>query len=252
MNMPVTCQCCDNLVGRKGGQVPFSCRPPFSFYNFNLAYKMTAFPTTTITLRCFFVVLMVTATATTKTLTAGFSFSSMVFPSPNARRIQLKKEILSLSNETKRGLIATEGQKEAIEEKFKQLEKLNPTPKPLLSNKVNGDWSLEYTTSDSILGKGGSPRIGPIVQKIDTVTKMAENSEVVQYFGWLPVGRKITAQLIPQTAQFTDVQFKQFTVGPVSFKAPSSFKGSLDVTYVDDELRLSRGNGGNIFVLTRM
>lgn len=46
------------------------------------------------------------------------------------------------------------------------------------------------------------------------------------------------------------VQFKQFSIGPITFNAPSSFKGELDVTYLDKEVRLSRGDKGNIFVLT--
>jgi hypothetical protein len=40
-------------------------------------------------------------------------------------------------------------------------------------------------------------------------------------------------------------------VGPISFKSPESAKGELDVTYVDKDIRLSRGDKGNIFVLSR-
>ncbi len=135
---------------------------------------------------------------------------------------------------------------------FQKLETLNPTPKPLRSKLVNGNWNLEYTTSDSILGKGGFPRVGPIVQLIDTDSLRAENSETVAYFGVVNVPRKVSAELIPQSDKLTNVQFKKFSIGPVGFDAPESFKGSLDVTYLDDDLRLTRGDKGNIFVLTRM
>merc|ERR1712127_552567 len=111
--------------------------------------------------------------------------------------------------------------------------------------------SLDYTTSDSILGKGGFPRVGPIVQNIDTTTLSAKNSEVVRY-AVVDVPRTVTAELSPVNGQFTDVKFKRFTLGPVGFDAPDSFKGALDVTYLDDEVRLTRGDKGNIFVLTRM
>merc|ERR1712024_352134 len=106
----------------------------------------------------------------------------------------------------------------------------------------------EYTTSESILGKGGFPRVGPIVQMIDTTSLTAENSEVVSYFG-VKLPRKIEAELNPESGQLTRVQFKKFGIGPISFDAPESFKGALDITYVDDEIRLTRGDLGNIFVL---
>ena len=90
-----------------------------------------------------------------------------IFESKDTRRAQLKKEILDLAAATKRGLTATDEQKEEMEQLFVMLEKLNPTSNPLTKPSVNGDWSLDYTTSGSILGKGGFPRVGPIIQNID-------------------------------------------------------------------------------------
>jgi len=169
----------------------------------------------------------------------------------NGARQKLKADLLDLSSTTKRGLEATPEQTERIKKIFGQLERLNPTPKPLNSPLINADWSLEYSTSDSIIGKGDFPRVGPIVQTIDTTSLRAENSEVVSYFG-VKVPRKVTAELIPQNNKLTNVQFKRFCVGPVGFDAPEQFKGFLDITYLDDDLRLTRGDKGNIFVLTRM
>lgn len=166
-------------------------------------------------------------------------------------RDQLKAKLLKLSSETNRGLTASVEQKKEIEDIFKKLERLNPTRKPLKSDKINGRWSLDYTTSDSILGKGGFPRIGYIVQSIDTKALKAVNSEVVSYFG-IQVPRRIEAQLSPQSDQLTNVQFKRFEIGPIKFNAPESFKGYLDITYLDENLRLTRGDKGNIFVLTRI
>jgi hypothetical protein len=168
-----------------------------------------------------------------------------------ASRDQLKTDLLKLSSETKRGITATSEQEGRIKELFEKLEKLNPTRKPLKSDLVNGDWSLEYSTSDFIIGKGDFPRVGPIVQKIDTTNLYAENTEVVNYFG-VKVPRKVTAELSPQNDKLTNVQFKRFSLGPIGFDAPETFKGYLDVTYLDNDLRLTRGDKGNIFVLTRI
>lgn len=46
------------------------------------------------------------------------------------------------------------------------------------------------------------------------------------------------------------VQFKEFKLlGLFPVKAPPSAAGELDITYLDDELRISRGNRNNLFVL---
>jgi len=171
----------------------------------------------------------------------------------NSRRTKLKEDILNLAAETKRGLIETDEQAEEMQNLFVQLEKLSPTVNPITNknSKLNGDWSLDYTTSASILGKGGAPRIGPIIQNIDTTTLSAKNSEIVRY-GIFDVPRSVSAELSPVNGKLTDVQFKRFQLGPLGFNAPDSFKGSLDITYLDDDVRLTRGDKGNIFVLTRM
>lgn len=47
------------------------------------------------------------------------------------------------------------------------------------------------------------------------------------------------------------VQFKEFKLlGLLPVKAPASAAGELEITYLDDDLRISRGNRGNLFVLT--
>ena len=179
---------------------------------------------------------------------------SDIFTPANERRSNLKSLILDLANESKRGLIATDEQKDEMEKLFVRLEALNPTRNPLTSKKpsVNGDWDLRYTTSDSILGKGGAPRVGAIIQNIDTTTLSAKNSEVVRY-GFVDVPRSVTAVLSPVNGKFTEVKFKKFMLGPIGFDAPKDkFKGALNISYLDEDLRLTRGDKGNIFVLTRM
>jgi hypothetical protein len=48
------------------------------------------------------------------------------------------------------------------------------------------------------------------------------------------------------------VQFKKFFVGPIPIPVSGGAGAFLDVTYVDEDLRLSRGNKGNIFVLSKL
>lgn len=163
----------------------------------------------------------------------------------------LKTEILALARQTKRGLTETPAERDQMLVLFEQLEKKNKYKDSLKSPLVNAIWDLEYTTSDSILGRGGAVKVGPILQTIDAPNLYAFNSEVVNYFGFLKLPRTVSAELTPMSTSKVAVQFKKFTVGPIGFNAPDSFKGELDITYIDEDLRLSRGDKGSIFVLTR-
>lgn len=163
----------------------------------------------------------------------------------------LKSKILNLAQRTNRGLKETTEDKKEMENLFIQLEKLNKIKKSLSSPLINAVWELQYTTSDSILGRNGSPRVGPILQIIDAPKGFAKNSETIEYFGFLKVPRSVTAAISPLTSSKCLVQFKQFQIGPVPINCPPSFRGELDITYIDKNFRLSRGDKGNIFVLTK-
>ena len=123
-----------------------------------------------------------------------------------------------------------------MQKMFASLEKLNKNKASLSSPLVNAVWDLKYTTSNTILGRGGSPRVGPIFQTIDAPNGFAKNSETVRYFGFLDVPRAVTAAITPVNPSKCAVQFQKFTLGPVSFKCPPSFKvipcGKLVTIYV--------------------
>lgn len=56
---------------------------------------------------------------------------------------------------------------------------------------------------------------------------------------------QVSAALTPVSDSQVDVQFKQFKIlGLIPITAPESAKGSLSVSYLDEELRISRGDKG--------
>jgi hypothetical protein len=165
---------------------------------------------------------------------------------------KLKQQIVQLARKVNRGLNETTEDRAEMVKLFEKLEKLNPNKNSLAYAGTSAVWNLEYTTSSSILGRGDRfKRVGDITQKIDTERLEAENKEVVSYFG-INVTRSVKAELTPVSKSMVNVQFKEFIIADfLKIKAPSSFKGTLDITYVDNDLRLSRGDKGNIFVLTK-
>lgn len=163
------------------------------------------------------------------------------------KRESLKQELLAAIAPLDRGASATEEQKRDVAAKFAALERLNPNPSTLSSPLLNGRWKLLYTTSSSILGTTRPAALrprGPIYQLLDGPNLRARNRETWPFFN------AVAAELEPESRSQVAVQFKKFYIfGLLPVTAPATARGKLDVTYLDETLRLSRGDKGNIFVL---
>ncbi|KAJ8572588.1 hypothetical protein K7X08_009099 [Anisodus acutangulus] len=60
-----------------------------------------------------------------------------------------------------------------------------------------------------------------------------------------------TANLVPLNAWRVAVKFDAFKIAGLvdTHKSRGSGRGQLEITYLDEELRISRGNQGNLFIL---
>ena len=164
-------------------------------------------------------------------------------------RAMKKARLLTTIEPLKRGLECDEETSEQVDNLCQALEKVNPTAEPLASDLVNGQWRLVYTTSESILGKKKKKFLqpsGPIYQTIDAESLKARNQETG------PLYNRVDAVLIPEenSVSKVKVQFKTFRIlGLIPIKAPASARGELDITYLDEDMRICRGDKGNLFVL---
>ena len=68
---------------------------------------------------------------------------------------------------------------------------------------------------------------------------------------FLGITNAVDIALKPATRDRVDVQFERFRLGPISFPAPKTLTGSLETTFLDEDLRISRGDKDNVFVLLR-
>ena len=65
---------------------------------------------------------------------------------------------------------------------------------------------------------------------------MARNQETFPFFN------AVRAELTPINSRKVKVQFKTFYIlGLIPVQAPESATGDLEITYLDDDLRVSRG-----------
>ncbi|XP_031745469.1 probable plastid-lipid-associated protein 4, chloroplastic isoform X2 [Cucumis sativus] len=133
----------------------------------------------------------------------------------------LKQELLQAIEPLDRGAEATPEDQEMVDQISRKLEAVNPTKEPLKSDLLNGKWELIYTTSRSILQTERPKFLRSKLnyQGINVDSLRAQNMESWPFFNQIPV------------------------------KAPGRARGELEITYLDEELRISRGDKGNLFIL---
>lgn len=178
-----------------------------------------------------------------------------------------------------RGLLATDSDKQAIAVAIAQLEDRNPTPRPLeASDLLEGDWRLLYTTSQELLGIDRVPlaKLGQIYQCIRTAEKTIYNIAEISGLPYLNGLVSVAARFTPASERRVEVKFERAIIGftrLIGYQSPESFirsiesgqrfaaidfgitnrdrQGWLDTTYLDDDLRIGRGNESSVFVLTK-
>ncbi|MDH6059840.1 PAP/fibrillin family protein [Chrysosporum bergii ANA360D] len=190
-----------------------------------------------------------------------------------------KANLMEAMAGTNRGLLASESQKQAILAAIANLEDLNPTPRPLeASSLLDGDWRLIYTTSKALLNLDRLPlcKLGQIYQCIRVNTSSVYN--IAEIYGLPPLEGlvSVAAKFEPVSQQRVQVKFQRSIIGLkrlIDYRSPRDFiqqieahkkftafdtplnsdkqQGWLDITYIDSDLRVGRGNEGSVFVLSK-
>ncbi|PIA27218.1 hypothetical protein AQUCO_08200022v1 [Aquilegia coerulea] len=146
----------------------------------------------------------------------------------------LKQQLLDAISLLDRGADATPEDQQRIDKMARELEAVNSIKEPLKSDLLNGKWELIYTTSVSILQTQRPKFLRSKVnyQAINLDTLRAQNIESSPFFN------QVTADLTPLNASKVAVKFDYFKIfGLIPVKAPERATGSLEITYLDDDLR---------------
>eukprot|EP00189_Rhodosorus_marinus_P012777 CAMPEP_0184739498 /NCGR_PEP_ID=MMETSP0315-20130426/2391_1 /TAXON_ID=101924 /ORGANISM="Rhodosorus marinus, Strain UTEX LB 2760" /LENGTH=177 /DNA_ID=CAMNT_0027208381 /DNA_START=137 /DNA_END=670 /DNA_ORIENTATION=+ len=176
----------------------------------------------------------------------------MTGSSPTEVKQQLLEAIAPLDEG--RAILGDKDAQERVENQIRELEAFNMFPETISSELLDGSWNLKYTTSKVILGKNlpgvfqyvrGSNR-----QILSTKDLTGVNKVKTKIAGLLEFEYVIQLTLKARPPQRAMVKFENVKLGPFTFKF-SFGVGYIDVTYIDDDLRITRGSEGNVFVLVR-
>ncbi|XP_019102181.1 PREDICTED: probable plastid-lipid-associated protein 4, chloroplastic [Camelina sativa] len=160
---------------------------------------------------------------------------------------QLKQELLEAIEPLERGATATPDDQRRIDQLARKVEAVNPTKEPLKSDLINGKWELIYTTSALRL-QAKKPRF---LRSIANYQSINMDTLKVQTMETWPFYNSVTGDLTPLSSKKAAVKLQMYKIlGFIPVKAPDDTpRGELEITYVDEELRITRGKGNLLFVL---
>ncbi|MBN3946310.1 MAG: fimbrial protein [Nostoc sp. NMS7] len=169
---------------------------------------------------------------------------------------------------------------EEIEQLTTELESVNPNLYPLLyaTSLLEGAWQLQYSTAREIRSLVSLPlglKLGKVYQVIDVANKLFFNLAKVKHSLGLVSGYvKVTASFEPAKEDLAPLLHKRINVyfdkrylsiekilgintpqlNPfkvVPANNPTGRTATLDITYLDETLRIGRGGDGSLFILSK-
>ena len=193
--------------------------------------------------------------------------------------MQEKLKLLKAVGVTNRGLLASPRVQAELDQLIRQLEAQNPTPNPAQTPELlSGCWQLLYTSSTDVIGLGRVPGVtlGQIYQVIQADKSRVYNLLEAQGLPFLEALLAVKARFELVNPSRIAIYFEQSLLGLqrlVNYQSPTQWldqlerdeslpvlripldssrsQGWLDITYLDIDLRISRGDRGNVFVLAR-
>lgn len=194
-----------------------------------------------------------------------------------------KLDLLNAIAPLNRGLLATAEDRVAIQAMAIQVEDRNPTPEPLAAPELlEGNWKMLYTSSTELLGIDQVPvvKLGNVYQCVRLATRQIYNFAEVKTVPYLEGLVSVAATFEPVSDKRVEVSFRRAVFGLqrlLGYQSPNQFiqaleassrlnllqgidfaisanrtPGWLEVTYLDQDLRIGRGNQGSLFILRKV
>jgi PAP_fibrillin len=187
--------------------------------------------------------------------------------------------VLDLTAGTRRGKAADAARRAAVVAAVRALEAANPTSSPTSSDLLAGDWALLWTgpadPTDAAWEKRSGGLEGPVlsalapvgrvlglaggavIQSIDTTANAVHNVATFKVLGQ-PGSLDVEGDVVVASPTRVDVTFTRFTLRVGGLPAISipltavSPTGWVETTYLDERVRVGRGDKGSLFVTARV
>ncbi|GFY96691.1 plastid-lipid associated protein PAP [Actinidia rufa] len=182
------------------------------------------------------------------------SISSDLRTVPN----DLVDSILSQVAQTDRGVLLTSDEHKKVAEVAQALCKYC-VDKPVTCPLIFGDWDVVYCSVPTSPGGGYRSALGRLIFKTNEMIQVIEAPDIVRNkvsfsaFGFLDGEVYLEGKLKALDEKWIQVVFEapELKVGGLEFKYGGESEVKLEITYIDDKVRLGKGSRGSLFVFQR-
>ncbi|KAG9150521.1 hypothetical protein Leryth_010893 [Lithospermum erythrorhizon] len=169
----------------------------------------------------------------------------------------LVDSILSKVVQTDRGVELTSEEHGKVAELANELRQFcvdEPVKCPL----IFGEWDVMYSSNPTSPGGGYRSGFGRLLFKTKEMIQAVEAPDTVRNkvsFSLLGLEGEVSlkGKLIPLDEKWIQVVFEppELKIGALEFKYGGQSEVKLEITYVDDKIRLGKGSRGSVFVFKR-
>ncbi|KAL7170838.1 hypothetical protein ACSBR2_035660 [Camellia fascicularis] len=187
------------------------------------------------------------------------SISSKPKEELRTRPDELVNSILSMVTQTDRGVLLTRDEHNKVAEVAQELGRFcvdEPVKCPL----IFGEWDVVYCSVPTSPGGGYRSAFGRLVFKTKEMIQFVEAPDTVRnrvsfsVFGFLDGEVSLEGKLKALDEKWIQVVFEppQLKVGALEFQYGGQSEVKLEITYIDDKIRLGKGSRGSLFVFQRL
>ncbi|CAN6452699.1 unnamed protein product [Victoria cruziana] len=171
----------------------------------------------------------------------------------------LASKILSRVMKTDRGVLLSKDEHREVGDVAQELGKFC-IPEPVKSPFIFGEWDVVYCSNPTSPGGGYRSAIGRLIFKANEMVQTVEAPDVVRNrvgfsaFGFIDGEVSLKGKLIVLDERWIQVIFEapKLKFGQLEFQYGGQSEVKLQITYIDEKIRLGKGSRGSLFVFERI